>query len=157
MAKGRREIDKEAMFRKIMPSSYSSPAEEEPLQSESPPASTAVQAPVYTEPGLAARQGPAAVVGGGVQLRKAGSRILVNIMEYLVIDKLDEAYEKFNNCCKCDKCRQDAAALALNRLKPKYMVVEERKIPIYIAKNNTPEVTSAIVQSILWVKSHPNH
>lgn len=47
MAKGRREIDKEAMFRKIMPSSYSSPAEEEPLQSESPPASTAVQAPVY--------------------------------------------------------------------------------------------------------------
>lgn len=157
MAKGRREIDKEAMFRKIMPSSYSSPTDEDPSPPESPPAPMAVEAPPYTQPGTAVQQGPISIVGGGVQLRKAGSRILVNIMEYLVIDKLDEAYEKFNNCCKCDKCRQDAAALALNRLKPKYMVVEERKIPIYIAKNNTPEVTSAIVQSILWVKSHPKH
>ena len=98
------------------------------------------------------------MVGGGVQLRRAaGARILVNIMEYLVIDKLDEAYEKFNNCCKCDKCRQDAAALALNKLKPKYIVVEERQIPYQIAKNNSPEVTASIVKAILQVKAHPQH
>jgi len=162
VAKGRREIDKEAMFRIIMPS-YSS--EEEPSRPE-PPA----PAPGYTEPAPTpaapapvpppqppAVQAPSPIIGGGVQIHKTGSRILVNIMEYLVIDKLDEAFEKFNNCCKCEKCRQDTAALALNKLPPKYIVVEESKIPIYIAKNNTPEVVPAIVQAILKVKTHPRH
>lgn len=156
MAKGRREIDKEAMFRKIMPSGYSSP-DDESARPEPP-------APAYTEPAPAppapqppASKSPASIIGGGVQVHMKDSRVLVNIMEYLVIDKLDEAFEKFSNCCKCEKCRQDTAALALNKLAPKYIVVEEGKIPIYIAKNNTPEVTPAIIQAILKVKSHPRH
>ena len=168
MAKGRPEIDKEAMFRKIMPSSFSAPGEEEgvpapaaPHNPLSPPAPVSQLTQPPSPPQAAGSPpagGPAALVGGGVQLRRtAGARILVNIMEYLVIDKLDEAYEKFNNCCKCDKCRQDAAALALNKLKPKYIVVEERQIPYQIAKNNSPEVTSSIVKAILQVKAHPQH
>ncbi len=167
MAKGRPEIDKEAMFRKIMPSSFSAPSEEEPPRPEPPAPSyssgvSGGAGPMGTGyPAGGAQpsyvQGPGAVVGGGVQLRKTGSKMLVNIMEYLVIDKLDAAYEKFNNCCKCDKCRQDAAALALNKLKPKYIVVEESQIPLQIAKNNTPEVATSIVQAILQVKAHPQH
>lgn len=155
MAKGKPEIDKEAMFRKIMPSSFSAPAEQPAARTELPSAPASVSAPQTV--GIAVQSGPAALVGGGVQIRKAGARILVNIMEYLVIDKLDEAYEKFNNCCKCDKCRQDAAALALNRLKPKYIVVEESQLPYQIAKNNSPEVAASIVQAILKVKAHPQH
>lgn len=166
MAKGRPEIDKEAMFRKIMPSSFSAPGEEEGVPAPAAPVSQLTQ-PLGPQPTFPQSPQPtnspqtggsAALVGGGVQLRRtAGARILVNIMEYLVIDKLDEAYEKFNNCCKCDKCRQDAAALALNKLKPKYIVVEERQIPYQIAKNNSPEVTSSIVKAILQVKAHPQH
>ena len=50
--------------------------------------------------------------------------VLVNLMEELVINKLDSTLDRFN-CCKCDKCKKDIAALALNRLKPRYVVMKE--------------------------------
>ncbi|QAT41810.1 late competence development ComFB family protein [Aminipila luticellarii] len=50
--------------------------------------------------------------------------ILKNIMESIVLQKLDETIDKLG-CCTCDECRLDIASYALNLLPPKYVVTYE--------------------------------
>ena len=63
------------------------------------------------------------------------------------------------NCCKCDKCKKDIAALALNRLKPRYVVMKEgdQEKRSKAELENGSEVTGALVQAILVVKKEPWH
>ena len=90
--------------------------------------------------------------------KEENNMVLVNLMEELVISRLDSTLDRFN-CCKCDKCKKDIAALALNRLKPRYVVMKEgeqekrRKAEL----ENGSEVTGALVQAILVVKKAPWH
>ncbi|HHX57068.1 MAG TPA: late competence development ComFB family protein, partial [Clostridiales bacterium] len=70
--------------------------------------------------------------------------------------KLDMAFNKFN-CCKCDRCRQDVAALALNKIKPKYIIVDENEAKDVLNNHDDPTVMSAIIQAMLTVMSHPRH
>ena len=84
--------------------------------------------------------------------------ILVNLMEDIVFEKLDATLVRFN-CCKCNRCKKDIAALALNRLQPRYVVMEKddkdrRKM---VEESYGSEVTSALVQAILLVKKEPRH
>lgn len=146
MARNKREIDKEIMFNKIMPTSLlaASDASEKVVS----PAEVSEQTPVKTNPQF--------IGDSGVQLQKKEHTILVNIMEYLVTEKLDSAFAKFN-CCKCDKCKKDVAAIALNKLKPKYVVIQPDKVSEAVAQQNGAEVATALVQGILHVRSHPRH
>ncbi|QIB68066.1 late competence development ComFB family protein [Aminipila butyrica] len=50
--------------------------------------------------------------------------ILKNIMESIVLQKLDETVDKLG-CCTCDECRRDIASYALNLLPSKYVVTPE--------------------------------
>ncbi|MDD5747486.1 MAG: late competence development ComFB family protein [Actinomycetota bacterium] len=50
---------------------------------------------------------------------------LKNVMEDLVAEYVDEAISNDNDFCKCERCRLDVIALALNKLKPKYVVTEK--------------------------------
>ena len=83
---------------------------------------------------------------------------LVNVMEDLVLSRLDSTLERFN-CCKCSKCKKDIAAIALNRLAPRYTIMKENNTE----KRKTAEdeyganVISAIIQAILIVKESPRH
>lgn len=142
MAKNRREIDKETMFNKIMPSGMIGGAKAE--------------APAQAEPEPPLPRATGSLVGEGVNFSEKNPAILINIMEYLVVEKLDAAFAKFN-CCKCDKCKKDVAAIALNKLVPKYMVTEPDKVPVWVALQNNTDVTTAIVQGILQVRAHPRH
>ncbi len=84
--------------------------------------------------------------------------ILVNLMEELVISRLESTLMRFN-CCKCNKCKKDIAALALNRLAPKYVVInrnDEEKRKAAEAEYGS-EVTGALVQAIMVVKKEPRH
>ena len=84
--------------------------------------------------------------------------VLINLMEELVLSKLDATLDRFN-CCKCDKCKKDIAALALNRLTPHYVVMSEQDED-HRRKNEemyASEVTSALIQAILMVKKEPRH
>lgn len=146
MTKDKREIDKEIMFNKIMPSSLRSDS-----AAAKPPLS--VQETTTEQPGAANSQ----LFGdGGVNLQNQQKPILVNIMEYLVIDRLDAVFDKFN-CCKCDKCKKDVAAIALNKLPPKYVVTDPDKIPELVAKENGSDASTALIQGILKVRAHPRH
>lgn len=41
-------------------------------------------------------------------------------MEYIVMECLDAVLERYCYVCKCQQCKEDIVALALNQLQPKY-------------------------------------
>jgi hypothetical protein len=175
MAKTKNELDKESMFNKIMPSSLikKNMADNENSNDNTSPEST-YKAPILNsiinqqlsnteksndkfETMQPAPPQPILNSSRKVQIiQKRRSPIMLNIMERLVINKLDMAFNKFN-CCKCDRCRQDVAALALNKLKPKYVILDESEIDDFIAKQEDASVTTAVIQAMLVVMAHPRH
>ena len=50
---------------------------------------------------------------------------LHNLMEDEVIRIINEILKDRDDICTCDKCKLDIAAIALNNLKPKYVVTEK--------------------------------
>lgn len=152
MARSKKDIDKEIMYNKIMPSSLKTTA----AHKGGARAPEDLEEPALSPPQEENAPAAAFFKQDGVQLRQTNQTLVINIMEYLVMDKLDAAFEKFK-CCKCDKCKKDVAALALNRLQPKYMVVAKDHISDYISKQMSAQVTTAIVQAILIVRASPRH
>lgn len=154
--KSKLEIDRELLYQKIMPSaSMGEEGVDLPGWEEPPiPAAQTAATPVNTTPAAVStpqRPGETAVT------RKEKDRtVLINLMEKLVLEKLDAAFSKFN-CCKCDRCRQDVVALALNKLKPKYVVLPEDKPHPHLQNQVNAEVTTALVQAIITVRAHPRH
>ncbi|HHW48562.1 MAG TPA: late competence development ComFB family protein [Clostridiaceae bacterium] len=62
--------------------------------------------------------------------------------------------------CKCDKCMLDIAAIALNKLPPKYVVTEKgelfSKVNILIQQFEV-DIVSAITKAAIQVKNNPRH
>lgn len=145
-------FDKEYIFNLIMPTAPE-PAEEP----EEVPAQPEPEAPEEAEDALAAlreqiNRPPSPVT----QMRPAKSLVLVNLAEQLVADRLDAVFEKFN-CCRCDKCRHDVAAIALNAIQPQYVVAAPEEIPALLEAADTKEIPGALVKAILQVKGNPKH
>ncbi|ERL05106.1 late competence development ComFB family protein [Mitsuokella sp. oral taxon 131] len=85
---------------------------------------------------------------------------LTNYMEEVVERNLDTIMAKFPNCCKCEECRRDIAALALNNLPPRY--ISSFKGDIFARVNEMEvqhlvEVIQQIAQAIKIVTAHPRH
>lgn len=160
----KQEFDKDYVFNLIMPSAAVEPKQpsEEPEPPSPEPQPEAPTSPQTQEEAdfqdsiaelrskLFLRQSE------GVVIRQPRRLILVNLMENLVVERLDQAFEKFN-CCKCDKCRKDVAAVALNNLSPHYVVVDPDAIEASLADCPTKEISAAIIKAILKVKSNPRH
>lgn len=83
-----------------------------------------------------------------------------NYMELYVWDMLDRVLEKRQDVCKCDICRYDIVALALNDLPPRYVVSEQGET---YTKAKTLEqqfmidVIAKITQAATVVAQHPRH
>lgn len=165
MPKNKNEIDKEMMYRKIMPTSV------RPMQSAvqspdtsvdgSPSSAPTAPSQSLTETSAAKNAYPQPLLKkntSGVRLRESQNMVLVNVMEELVVSKLDATLMRFN-CCKCNKCKKDIAAIALNRLPPKYIVIDENDtVKRKEAEDKyASDVTGALVQAILAVKKEPRH
>lgn len=152
MAKSRAEIDKEIMYRKIMPSAARSGGA---VTSADPGSTAAAAAPSSETPSPFSAPGRKTA---GLQLPESQDMILVNLMEDLVLSRLDATLMRFN-CCKCNKCKKDIAAIALNKLTPKYAVISRGD---EVKKTETEnqygtEVTGSLVQAIMLVKKEPRH
>jgi len=82
-----------------------------------------------------------------------------NYMEDLVFTQLDEVVKDVG-ACGCEKCRMDIAAIALNSLKPHYVVTAKGRL---YTKLNTlqqqfdVDVLSAITKAAMFVKMNPRH
>lgn len=156
MAKTRTEIDKELMYQKIMPTAARKTAPEPEASPAAAGESQAVSpASVPTAAGMARAIGRTSVK---LPFRENHEMVLTNLMEEIVFEKLDATLVRFN-CCKCNRCKKDIAALALNRLPSRYVVMREEDEERRKKAEETygSEVTSALVQAILLVKKEPRH
>ncbi|HHV60461.1 MAG TPA: late competence development ComFB family protein [Clostridiaceae bacterium] len=84
---------------------------------------------------------------------------LKNYMEDIVKALMGEILDDIN-VCKCEKCRMDISAIALNNLPPKYIVTEKGEL--YLKLNTLKQqfevdVISAITHAAIMVKRNPRH
>ena len=157
-------IDKDYIFSLIMPTTAEEEeelerlAEDEEQRPDSPRPETAedVRNEEIQDSLSQLREKLNRPVSAPVQLRPVKNLVLVNLVEQLVADRLDGAFDKFN-CCRCDKCRRDVAALALNALPPQYVVAEPEDIPRLLEQAPAKEIPSALVKAILQIKNTPKH
>lgn len=82
-----------------------------------------------------------------------------NVMENLVVNKLDELWETLD-CCKCEKCRNDIIACTLNQMTPKYVATQEGELYARLSVLSAAhefEVVKAIAKAVKTVAEHPKH
>lgn len=84
---------------------------------------------------------------------------LKNYMEDAVEQMMDRILKDID-VCKCERCRMDIKALALNNLPPKYVVTEEGEL--YVKTNELVrqfevDIIKAITMAAMKVKENPRH
>ncbi|MCB2290008.1 late competence development ComFB family protein [Clostridium sp. CS001] len=86
---------------------------------------------------------------------------LKNFSEIKVNKLLSNILSKYDNICKCEKCRLDITAVALNSLSTRYIVSEQGEIYTNalteVDKQETINVTTAIIKAIEIVSKNPKH
>ena len=84
---------------------------------------------------------------------------IVNCMEIIVKECLDKLLEDSNGC-KCDKCRNDMMAIALNNLIPLYVTTEIGEVMTKV-KNMYQQYENTVVvdvkKAINKVHKSPKH
>lgn len=150
MSKNKRDIDKDVMYSKIMPSAVrGSKIKNEAIEEKASEIRTIGADHVHS--GGKANIYPK----NTITMPAPKPKVLVNLVEYAIKEKLDEAFAKFN-CCKCDKCKMDVVAITLNKMTPKYVVIAEEDISIVMRKYSD-NVIPSIIKAIIEVKSNPRH
>ncbi len=85
---------------------------------------------------------------------------LKNNTEQAVLEYLDGVLAQYPNCCKCDRCRQDIAILALNHLPPRYTSTQKGSVYDKL-QTLSPEYSIKIVEEIAKaieiVSKNPRH
>jgi competence protein ComFB len=85
---------------------------------------------------------------------------LKNFSEVMVQRTLDEYLAKVNLPCKCERCRADIMAFALNRLPPRYFVSLKGEVITNFESQMIPDKTrvlAEIVAAAQIIASEPNH
>lgn len=154
MAGQKPEFNKDYVFNLIMPSAPVQP--QPPVEAAPAPPQTAEPKPAEENDTLSLLRKRLLTQPDGMHLGTPKEMVLVNLAEQLVADRLDAVFEKFN-CCRCNKCKQDAAALALNMLPTRYVVAAPDEIPALLEQCPTKDVSAALIKAILQVKNHPMH
>lgn len=97
--------------------------------------------------------------GGAVGLDNDRKYQLRNHMEGVVAGKLNEMLNK-SGSCKCDICRMDIMAYALNLLEPKYVVTDKGDLFSRL-EEFTPQaeidVEIALTEAIKVISKNPRH
>ncbi len=150
MAKVKKAFDRESMYKKIMPTSPKREVEQAEEEQGAPaaiqPENTPSAASIFQNKEL------------NLIKEEKSEVILYNITEKLVLSKLEATLKKMN-CCRCDRCKEDIVAIALNNLKPMYMVASRRDIEIKIhsMKDMGSEITTEVIKAALTVRKNPRH
>ncbi len=174
MAKIKKSFDKELMYKKIMPTSVRKNAEH---NNEAAVKNSNNEAAVYEEKTISINANTIYINEKPITAKKdendeafvkeekkepynnnTSGYKLFNIMETLVLERLDITLNKMN-CCKCDRCREDIIALSLNSLKPMYIVATLEEIDEKIKEFDKLglEVTTAVLKAVLSVRKNPRH
>lgn len=153
MARSKKEIDKELMYKKLMPSG---PKTQKAPEDGAEQISYAPNSRPQAEEQPLTQRRPIARRDVEIPAMDTQSTELVNAMEVVVLNKLDDVLAKFK-CCKCDRCKKDIVAIALNKLSPKYMVLPHGQPVPDIDPQTNAAVITAMIQAVLEVRAHPRH
>ena len=85
---------------------------------------------------------------------------LQNYMEILMWQRLDEVLDGHPAICRCEKCRYDIAALAMNFLPPRYVVTDKGQIYTKIKalqQQFTIDIVTAVTHAVMIVSQTPHH
>lgn len=85
---------------------------------------------------------------------------LENYMEIAVEHILPHMLKAFPDICQCEHCMLDVKAIALNQLKPHYIVSDMGEMYSKLDENRTQfeaDVMKALVEAIIQVRSKPRH
>lgn len=85
--------------------------------------------------------------------------ILKNYMEEVALNLMEGVLDDIN-VCKCELCKMDIAALALNDLPPKYIATEKGELysKVNSLRNQFEvDVIAAITKAAVLVKRAPRH
>jgi len=81
---------------------------------------------------------------------------LINATEITLFEQLNKIYSQ-REICKCERCRLDIAAIALNNLPPNYVVSTEGEVIKTISQQLKIDVQKELEEAIAKVSSHPHH
>lgn len=159
MAKGSaRDLNTERLYNLLMPSSDTQGS----IPYNAAPEPEEESAPAPALPGVqnerldALRERMAGTAALPPLAEDANGLVLINLTEAMVAERLDAAFDKFN-CCKCDRCRKRAAALALNELPPHYAAVRIDEVESLLDTCPSKDVAASVVRAVLHVKATPEH
>lgn len=150
MAKTKKTFDRESMYKKIMPTNFK---KEDKIAEANEPSTNVVENNDVSKEILVFQNKELNIIGEG-----KNEAILYNITENLVINKIDATLKKMK-CCRCDRCKEDIVAIALNNLKPMYIVATKDDIEQKIneMKDSGNEVTTEVIKAVLTVRKNPRH
>ncbi|NLW44493.1 MAG: late competence development ComFB family protein [Syntrophomonadaceae bacterium] len=83
-----------------------------------------------------------------------------NVMEKIVWDNIDRVLAEVPDVCRCQTCRNDIAAYALNHLKPRYATTHKGEVITKAATLETQQfldVIAALTMAVKQVGKNPRH
>lgn len=85
---------------------------------------------------------------------------IYNYMEDIVKDSLQALLSPGEDICRCEKCRLDMIAWALNRLPPKYVVSDKGRMHTKFKEQEIQfrtDVTRELTGAIAHINRNPRH
>ncbi len=86
--------------------------------------------------------------------------LLTNYMEEAVERTLDEILAGREDICRCERCRLDVKALALNRLPPRYVVTDRGYTYTKVNELENQfkaDITVAVTNALKVIRANPRH
>ena len=83
-----------------------------------------------------------------------------NYMEEAVDGTIEEILERRDDVCKCDRCKLDIKALALNHLPPKYVVTDRGYVYTKVNELENQfkaDITVAVTNALKVIRDNPRH
>lgn len=146
MAKSKKELDRDLMFSKIMPALNSNPF-------SGTGATAQVEGENEADALSALREKLFARSSDYIESETIAT---INVMENLVLRKVDSVIGRFN-VCSCDRCRCDICATALNMLPPRYIVAKPDVMAKVESEIHEKAVIDALIKAVIKIRSHPRH
>ena len=148
---GKKAFDREKMYRKIMPSYADGDLSEDNDEQTA-------SADVNLE-NLADNAEDALKKNSEIMKLNANDNKfkIANLTEEIMFSKLEMVINNMG-CCKCDRCRMDIIACAMNQLPPRYVVDTPSAIAARMETSDiNRDITSVLLKSALKVRKNPRH
>lgn len=152
MAKSKKNlINKENMFKKIMPTSY---IEKDSEISDVVDVSNEVEVSLY--PGMP----PVEEKKSEPEKEEQDKQMVHNLTESIVEDRINVLLKRAGNFCRCDICKRDMVLKAIEQLEPQYIYGTQDEINKAVEaalKQDNSGISAAVMKAFLHVRQHPSH